>query len=103
MLCYTSVVTLSDEGVRLLARAAVLVVAILIAAFFHTLVGRNRKRHFRMAIGTVGGLTAGIAVSGPLSKMLGTDVSSLSAMAGVFIGWAVAYQFARHIPRNEHV
>ena len=95
--------TLSDEGVRLLSKIAVLVVAILIAAFFHTLIGRNRKRHLRMAIGTVTGLAAGIAVSDPLSRMLGIDVSSLIAMLGVFVGWSIAYQFARRIPRDEQV
>jgi hypothetical protein len=92
--------TLSDEGVRLLSRAAILVVVVLVTAFARTLVGRNPKRHFRMAIGTVGGMAAGIAVSGPLSGMLGFDVSSLSAMCGIFAGWAVAYQFVKHIPRD---
>ena len=91
--------TLSDEGVRLLSRAAVLVVVILVAAFLRTLIGPNPKRHPRMAIGTLGGMAAGIAISGPLSQLLGRDVSSLAALAGVFAGWAVAYQFVKHIPR----
>jgi hypothetical protein len=92
--------TLSDEGVRLLSKAAILVVAILVAAFFRTLIGRNPKRNARMAMGTVGGMAAGIAVSSPLSKWFGIDVSSLSAMAGVVLGWVVAYQFIKHLPRN---
>lgn len=92
--------TLSDEGVRLLSKAAILLVAILVAAFFRTLIGRNPKRNGGMAIGTVGGMAVGIAVSRPLSDAIGIDVSSLSAIAGVFLGWAVAYQFVKHLPRN---
>jgi hypothetical protein len=91
--------TLSDEGVRLLSKGAILVVAILVAAFFRTLIGPNPKRHPRMAIGTIGGLAAGIAMSGPLSQLVDRDVSSLAALAGVFAGWAIAYQFVKHIPR----
>ncbi len=91
---------LTDEGVRVLSKGAIVVVALLVAAFARTVVGRNPKRNFRMALGTIGGIAAGIAVSGPLSAWIGTDVSSLSALCGVFIGWAVAYQFVKSIPRN---
>jgi hypothetical protein len=91
--------TLSDEGVRLLSKGAILVVAILVAAFFRTLIGPKPKRHPRMAIGTIGGMAAGIAMSGPLSQLVDRDVSSLAALAGVFAGWAIAYQFVKHIPR----
>ena len=92
--------TLSDEGVRLLMRAALVAVVILVAAFFRTLVGTNPKRHGRLTLGTIGGMAAGIAVADPLSQWAGWDVSTLTAVAGIFAGWAVAYQFVRHLPRN---
>ena len=92
--------TLSDEGVRFLTKAAILVFALLIAAFFRTLIGRNPKRNARMLLGTIGGMAAGIAASSPLSELIGADVSSLSAMAGVLLGWCVAYQFVKHLPRD---
>lgn len=63
--------TLSDEGVRL-----------------------------GMTFGTVGGMAAGIAVAAPLSGWIGTELSSLSALTGIFVGWVVASQFVKHIPRN---
>ena len=91
---------LSAEGERLLGRGAILVVALLVTAFARTLVGRNPKRHFRMALGTIGGLAAGIWASAPLSAWMGTDVSTLAAIGGVFLGWAVAYQFVKQIPRE---
>ena len=91
---------LSNEGVRLLSKGALLVVALLVAAFAKTVVGRNPKRQFRMALGTIGGLATGVAVAPPLSAWIGADVSSLSAMCGVFLGWAVAYQFVKQIPRG---
>jgi hypothetical protein len=92
--------SLSDEGVRLLSRAAIVVVVLLVAAFVRTLVGPNPKRQFRMAMGTIGGLIAGIAISAPASQAIGTDVSTLCSIAGIFLGWAVAYQFVKHLPRN---
>ena len=103
LILWTSISTtapLSAEGVRLLSRGAIVFVALLATAFARTFVGRNRKRHFIMAMGTVGGLAIGIATASPLSMWIGTDVSSLSAMCGVFVGWVVAYQFVKHIPRN---
>ena len=91
---------LSDEGVRLLSPGALVVVMVVVTAFARTLVGRNPKRHVRMFLGTIGGLAAGIWMGAPLSAWIGSDVSSLSAVGGVFVGWAVAYQFIKHIPRN---
>ena len=103
LLLWTSIsptAPLTDEGVRLLSKGALLFVALLVAAFARTLIGRNPRRQFRMAMGTVGGIAAGIAVAPALSAWIGADVSSLSAMCGVFLGWAVAYQFVKQIPRN---
>ena len=91
---------LTDEGVRLLSKGAIVLVALVVAAFARTVVGRNPKRHIRMAMGTVGGVASGVAAAPTLSAWVGVDVSSLSALCGVFLGWAVAYQFVKHIPRN---
>src|SRR5918993_3469800 len=92
--------TLSDEGARFLTKAAIVVFALLVTAFFRTLIGRNPKRNVGMLLGTIGGMAAGIAASSPLSEWIGEDVSSLSAMAGVILGWCVAYQFVKHLPRD---
>lgn len=92
--------SLSEEGVRLLSRGALLAVLVLVTAFARTIVGRNPKRNVGMLMGTLGGMAAGIAVAAPLSRLFGTDVSSLSAICGVILGWAVAYQFVKHIPRR---
>lgn len=90
---------LSPEGVRFISKAALFVVLLLAAAFARTVVGPNPKRHFRMLLGTLGGMALGVALSVPLSKLFDSDVSALSSVAGVLVGWAVAYQFAKQIPR----
>lgn len=90
----------SDGGVRLVSKAALVVVALLVTAFARTLIGANPRRHFRMALGTLGGLALGIAISGPLTRMIGAEVSPIAAMCGVIVGWAVAYQFVKGIPRD---
>lgn len=91
---------LSTEGVQLLSRAAIIVVVILATAFVRTLVGPNPRRQRWMLLGTVGGLALGIGAANGVSAFAGSDVSALSSIAGVFIGWAIAYQFARRHPRS---
>ena len=91
---------LSDEGKRLLARGALVVAALMVIAGARTLVGRNPKRQLGMFLGTIGGLASGVALASPLSAWIGTDVSTLSAIGAVLIGWVVAYQFVKHLPRN---
>jgi hypothetical protein len=91
---------LSDEGAGLLAKGALVTAFLLVAALTRTLVGRHPKRQFGMAMGSIGGLVTGVALAAPLSRWIGKDVSALSAIAAVLIGWVVAYQFVKHLPRN---
>jgi ammonia channel protein AmtB len=97
---FVPVSELSDEGARLLGRVALVSVILLLTAVARTIVGRHPSRQRRMLLGTLGGLTAGIAAATPLSQAFGTDVSTLSAIAGVFLGWTVAYVFVKRLPRN---
>jgi hypothetical protein len=91
---------LSDEGVWTLSRVALVVLLILLAAAVKTMVGPGKQRGRVMLAGTVGGMTLGVLSSQPLSHALGVEVSAITSIIGIVIGWAVAWQFARRIPRT---
>jgi hypothetical protein len=67
-----------------------------------TIVGPNKRRGRIMTVGTIGGLAFGIAISTPVSRWYGADVSAIVACIGIILGWAVAWQFAKQIPREAH-
>lgn len=91
---------MSDEGVRLISRVALVVVLIFVGALVRTAVGTGRKRNRIMAAGTVGGVAFGVLIAMPLSGWFGADVSSITACIGIVLGWAVAWQFAKQLPRT---
>jgi hypothetical protein len=91
---------MSDEGVRILSRAALVFVLIFVTAAFRTIYGPSKQRGRFMLAGTVGGLATGLITAPFLSRALGFDVSTLAACGGVVLGWSVAWVFARRIPRN---
>jgi CHASE2 domain-containing sensor protein len=92
---------MSNEGVTLIWRVALVVVAIIANAFFRALVGPSKRRSFYMGVGTVGGIAAGVAAASLLFSWGRTDVSpSIFAFVGMIAGWAVAWRFARQIPRE---
>jgi predicted permease len=91
---------LTDEGVWTLSRVALVVVLILLAAALKTMVGPSKQRGRVMLAGTIGGITLGVIGAPPLSDALGVEVSAITAIVGIVIGWAVAWQFARRIPRT---
>jgi uncharacterized membrane protein (DUF485 family) len=93
---------MSTEGVHLLERLALLAVLIIVTAFFRALVGPSKRRAFYMTLGTLGGISVGVAVASFLSRWMTTDVSVIGACLGIFAGWGVAWTFARHIPRAEN-
>jgi hypothetical protein len=93
---------MSDEGIRLIARAALLAVLIIATASVRALVGPSRRRGLYMGIGTLSGMSAGVAVASLMSLWITTDVSVLGACFGILAGWSVAWRFARRIPREEH-
>ena len=91
---------LSYEGVWTLSRVALVVLLTLLAAAVKTMVGPSKQRRRVMLVGTVGGLTLGVLGSPLLSNALGVEVSGITTVIGIVIGWAVAWQFARRIPRT---
>jgi hypothetical protein len=90
---------MSDEGVQFVARGLLLVALILVTAAFRTMVGPSRRRGRVMLAGTLGGLAFGVLLSSLLSGWFTNDISSLSATAGLVLGWTVAWLFARRLPR----
>jgi hypothetical protein len=91
---------LTYEGVWTLSRVALAVVLILLAAGVKTMVGPSKQRGRVMLAGTVGGIALGVIGAAPLSAAFGVEVSAITAIIGIVIGWAVAWQFAQRIPRT---
>jgi hypothetical protein len=91
---------MSDEGVSLILRVALVLFMIVVLAFFRALVGPGKKRGQIMLLGTLGGVTFGVMIASSMSRLLQTDVSVLSAVLGTMLGWTVSWVFARRIPRE---
>jgi hypothetical protein len=91
---------MNEEGVRLISKAVLVGVLIVVTAFARTMVGPSKRRGSYMLLGTLGGMAAGIAASAVLSRWFAADVSVILACLGIFAGWAVAWRFARVIPRE---
>jgi len=99
---FSSRLLMSNEGVTLISRVVLVAVLIIATAVARALVGPSKRRGFYMQIGTLGGMSGGVAVALLMSRWLATDVSVISACLGIFAGWAVAWMFVRHIPREAH-
>lgn len=91
---------MSDEGVRLVARGALILVLILGAAVVRTAVGPSKKRGLVMGAGGFTGLAAGILLSYPIRQWFRVELSVISACLGMLIGWAVAWTWAKRVPRE---
>jgi hypothetical protein len=91
---------MSREGVELVSRVALVAFLIVVTAVARTLAGPSKKRQFYMGLGGLGGMASGIAVASFISPWMRTDVSTISACLGIVAGWAVAWVFARRIPRE---
>jgi len=90
---------LSYEGVGTVSQVALVVVLILITAAIRTMVGPSKQRGRVMLAGTLGGLVIGVICAPALSNALGVEVSPITSIIGIMIGWAVAWLFARRIAR----
>jgi len=55
-----------------------------------------------MGLGALGGMAAGVAAASLVSRWITRDVSVIFACLGIFAGWAVAWPFARRIPREAN-
>jgi MFS family permease len=93
---------MSNEGVTLISRVALVAVLILFTAFVRVWVGPSRRRGLYMGIGALGGMAAGVAVGSLMSHRLATDSSAISVCIGIVAGWCVAWPFARRIPRETN-
>ena len=93
---------MSSEGVTLISRVVLVAVLILATAVVRALVGPSKRRGLYMQVGTLAGMSAGVAVASLISRWLATDVSVIAACLGIFNGWGVAWMFARHVPREAH-
>ena len=93
---------MSHEGITLISRVALVAVLIILTAFVRVLVGPSKRRSLYMMIGTLGGLSAGIAVASLMSRSFTNDVMTICACLGIVAGWVVAWLFVRRIPREAN-
>jgi hypothetical protein len=93
---------MSNEGLALISRAALVVFLVVAASFFRTLVGPGRKRGRFLLAGTIGGMSLGVAVAYFISDWIKIDVSVIAACLGMSVGWGIAWLFARSVPREAH-
>ena len=93
---------MSHEGVTLISRVALVAVLLIVTALVRVLVGPSRRRGAYMGIGTLGGMSTGVAVASLMSRWITTDASAICAVLGILAGWSVAWLFARRIPREAH-
>jgi dolichol kinase len=55
-----------------------------------------------MLAGTLGGFSSGVLLAYPIYQRFDMDASVLSASLGMVLGWAVAWIWARRIPRESY-
>src|SRR5258705_10790306 len=93
---------MSHEGFTLVIRVLLVASLILVGAFFRALVGPGKRRGEIMLVGTIGGLSVGVFIAYLISLWLTVDISAVSACFGIMLGLAVAWRFARQIPREAN-
>ena len=94
---------MSNEGITLVTRAALVISLGVVASIFRALVGASRRRGLFMLAGTLGGMASGVAASYYLiSPLIATDASVICACLGMMAGWGVAWPFARQVPREAN-
>jgi hypothetical protein len=80
----------------LILRAAVVLLLIAVGAIVRTFIGPSRGRGYAM----FGGMALGVLFSYALPASLNLRESAILAILGMLIGWALAWPFARQIPRD---
>ena len=93
---------MSNEGVALISRVALVAVAVIVVAVVRTLAGPYKRRGLYLQIGTLGGMAVGIAAASLISRWVMTDLSVILACFGILVGWGVAWPFVRRIPREAN-
>jgi hypothetical protein len=92
--------SMTDAGIELVLRTAVVLLMIAIGAIVRTFIGPSRRRGYAMFAGMFGGMALGVLFSYAMPASLNLRESALLAILGVLIGWAIAWPFARRIPRD---
>jgi hypothetical protein len=85
---------------ELILRAAVVLLLIAVGAIVRTFIGPSRGRGYAMFAGMFGGMALGVLFSYALPASLKLRESAMLAILGMLIGWALAWPFARQIPRD---
>ena len=68
---------MSDEGVRLAMRVALVVFLLVVAAFFRVFVEPGRRGDRAMLAGTLGGISSGVLLSYPIHTWFDVEASAL--------------------------
>jgi len=91
---------MSDEGVGLIMRVALVIGLIVAAALFKVLVGSSKRRGRIMLVGTLAGLSSGVLLSLAIHERFDVELSVILACVGVVLGWGIAWIWARRVPRE---
>jgi hypothetical protein len=93
---------MSHEGVVLVVRGAVVLSLVLVGAVVRTFIGPSKKRGGVMCAGMLGGMALGVAFSYLVPSSLEMQESVFFAIFGMLLGSAVAWFFAKQIPREAN-
>lgn len=91
---------MSSAGVTLISWVALVAVLIIATAIVRALVGPSRRRGLFTGIGTLGGMSAGVAAASLASRFVTRDLSAIFVCLGIVAGWGIAWLCARHVPRE---
>ena len=88
----------------LVLRIALLLGASLLVSVLRRRVGGGIARSLVMLAGSVGGLAIGAVAAYPASRAIqvaNVDIVSVSLIAGIVFGWALAWQVAKRFPAKR--
>jgi hypothetical protein len=90
---------MSHEGVIFVERIAMVLFLILVAAVVRTFAGPSKRRLDTMNAGGLVGLAFGVTLSYLVPASLKMQQSIVFAVAGILLGYGVAWLLARRMPR----
>jgi hypothetical protein len=92
----------SHEGFVFIVRVAVVLALILFGAIVRTFIGPSKERGRVMGLGMLAGMAVGVAISYLVPSHLKMQESAVFALSGMLLGFAVAWFFAKGIPRQAN-
>ena len=93
---------MSHEGFVFVARIATVLLLILVGALVRTFAGPSKRRVDTMNAGGLVGLAFGVTLSYVVPASLKMQQSIYFAIAGILLGFGVAWLVARRMPREAH-